>query len=103
MEEAKAATDRIDGLRKAKPPDPAALERAEAERKALFKAARDAKAKADAIENAVYDLKAVNPNRKATGDTRTPAGLLDLIEAKNREIAEVLALLRRPAAVVEKG
>lgn len=29
-------------------------------------------ARAEAIENAVYDLKAVNPNRKANVDTRTP-------------------------------
>jgi type I restriction enzyme M protein len=42
-----------------------------------------------------YDLKAVNPNAKATQDTRTPEELLDLIEAKGREVAEALAVLRR--------
>ena len=41
-----------------------------------------------------FDLKAVNPNRKADEDTRTPEELLDLIEAKGREVAEALAMLR---------
>ena len=47
------------------------------------------------IEARGYDLKAVNPNRKSTEDTRTPEDLLDIIEAKGREVAEALALLRR--------
>lgn len=42
----------------------------------------------------VYDLKAVNPHRKAEVDQRTPAELLDLVEAKGREVAEALAALR---------
>ena len=54
----------------------------------------DATSKAEDIENAVYDLKAVNPNRKADVDRRTPAELLDLIEAKGREVAQALAVLR---------
>jgi len=39
-------------------------------------------------------LKAVNPNRKGDEDTRTPEELLDLIEAKGREVAEAVAALR---------
>ena len=39
--------------------------------------------------------RAVNPNRKANVDTRTPDELLDLIEAKGREIAEALSALRQ--------
>lgn len=46
------------------------------------------------IEAKNYDLKAVNPNAKTNEDTRTPEELLALIEAKGREIAEALALLR---------
>jgi len=46
------------------------------------------------IEARNYDLKAVNPNAKSNEDTRTPEELLDLIEAKGREIAEALAALR---------
>ena len=48
----------------------------------------------EAIEAKNYDLKAVNPNAKAGGDARTPEELLDIIEAKGREVAEALASLR---------
>ena len=41
-----------------------------------------------------YDLKAVNPRAKSNEDTRTPEELLDLIEAKGREVAEALNALR---------
>lgn len=51
--------------------------------------------KAKEIENAAYDLKAVNPNKKPVVDTRTPEELLDIIEAKGQEVAEALAALRR--------
>lgn len=47
------------------------------------------------IEAKNYDLKAVNPNAKNDEDTRTPEELLDLIEAKGREVAEALQLLRK--------
>ncbi len=46
------------------------------------------------IEAKNYDLKAVNPNSKSDEDTRTPEELLDLIEAKGKEVAEALARLR---------
>ena len=46
------------------------------------------------IEAKNFDLKAVNPNAKNHEDTRTPEELLDLIEAKGREGAEALAVLR---------
>jgi type I restriction enzyme M protein len=47
------------------------------------------------VEAKNYDLKAVNPNRKLDEDTRTPEELLDLVEAKGREVAEAIAELRR--------
>jgi len=47
-----------------------------------------------AIDAKNFDLKAVNPHAKSTEDTRTPEELLDLIEAKGREVAEALAALR---------
>jgi type I restriction enzyme M protein len=46
------------------------------------------------IEALNYDLKAVNPNAKVEEDLRTPEELLDLIEAKGKEIQEALAKLR---------
>jgi type I restriction-modification system DNA methylase subunit len=47
------------------------------------------------IEAKNFDLKAFNPNAKTEEDTRTPEELLDLIEAKGREVAEALAALRQ--------
>lgn len=46
------------------------------------------------IEAKGYDLKAVNPHARREQDTRTPAELLDLIEAKGREVREAIGLLR---------
>ena len=47
------------------------------------------------IEAKNYDLKAVNPHARPTEDSRTPEELLDLIEAKGREVSEALSLLRK--------
>ena len=52
------------------------------------------------IEQRNYDLKAVNPNRKAEVDSRTPADLLDEIEAKGREADEAVASLRKLVATI---
>ena len=60
----------------------------------LSREARELENQAQDIENAVYDLKAVNPNAKSDEDKRTPEELLDLIEAKGREVAAALAILR---------
>lgn len=92
--DAERARDRLASLKKAKPRDEAAISSAEAAVAALSKEARVAANRADAIENAVYDLKAVNPHRKADVDTRTPEQLLDVIESKGREVAEAVAALR---------
>jgi len=82
-------------LKKTNPTDDKALARALQKATELGKEAREQLAKAEEIENAVYDLKAVNPNAKAEEDKRTPEQLLDVIEAKGREIAAALAVLRR--------
>jgi type I restriction enzyme M protein len=93
--QAEEAKDRLSKLKAAKPKDPDAITAPEATVAALLRDARDAANKAQAIEDAVYDLKAVNPNRKAESDTRTPAQLLDLIEMKGHEVAEAIAALRQ--------
>lgn len=62
------------------------------------RAARDAQGKADAIDAACYDLKAVNPRVRDERDTRSPALILDSIEARGREIALALAGLRESLA-----
>jgi type I restriction enzyme M protein len=41
---------------------------------------RNIKAKVQAIEDAVYDFKAVNPNAKSNEDLRTPVELIAVIE-----------------------
>lgn len=46
------------------------------------------------IEARGFDLKAVNPHAKREQDTRTPQDLLDIIEAKGREVAQAAAMLR---------
>lgn len=87
--------DRLKTLKKAKPRDEKAIEAAEAKAKELTRESRELAAKAKEIEDAVYDLKAVNPNRKPVVDTRTPQELLDLIETKGREVSAALSELRR--------
>lgn len=50
--------------------------------------------KAKDIEDAVYDLKAVNPNKRSIVDTRTPSQLMEIIAIKSQEVAEALSILR---------
>ena len=56
--------------------------------------AREALAKAETIENAAYDLKAVNPNRVTVEDQRTAVELLLEVETKGSEADAALAHLR---------
>lgn len=55
---------------------------------------RDQGAKGKETEDAVDDLKAVNPHRRPGVDERTPEALLAPVAAKGLEIAAVLAGLR---------
>ena len=68
-----------------------ALESQEGE---LRRDARELINRAQAIDDAVYDLKAVNPNSIVEEDTRTPEDLLNIIEQKGKEVAEALSALR---------
>jgi type I restriction enzyme M protein len=90
-------SEKLKDLKKAKPRDEAAIEEAEAKAKELTRESRDLAAKAKEMEDAVYDLKAVNPHKKPVVDTRTPEELMDIIEAKGQEVAEALAALRDSA------
>lgn len=60
----------------------------------LRRDARELMNRAQAIDDAVYDLKAVNPNSIVEEDTRTPEDLLNIIEQKGIEVAEALSALR---------
>lgn len=92
--EAELVKGQLSTLKQARPKDEAAIGAAETQIVALLREARDAANKAQSIEDAVYDLKAVNPNRKADVDDRTPTQLIELIELKGQEVAAVLAALR---------
>ena len=87
-------SQRVIELKKMKPRDDQAIEEAQAKIKDLVREARDLAAKVKEIEDAVYDLKAVNPHKKSDVDTRTPDELMDIIDAKGKEVAEALAVLR---------
>lgn len=80
--------------RKKKAKEEAAGLRKQAKATANGDEARALRRRAQAVEDAVYDLKAVNPNAQIEEDTRTPEELIDLIEAKGQEVAEAIALLR---------
>lgn len=55
--------------------------------------AKENKAKAESIENAIYDIKAVNPNAQDLSDKRTPRELIDFINDKSKEVETALARL----------
>jgi len=74
--------------------NPVEIEALDAEHKRLTKQIRDLESKAQSIEDAVYDLKAVNPNAVAQERKPTTQELLDLIEAKGHEVDAALARLR---------
>ncbi|MCY3973504.1 MAG: N-6 DNA methylase [Candidatus Dadabacteria bacterium] len=95
-QEAARWKERLAELKRAKPKerDKAAIEEAEERVAGFVKESRALTAKATDIENAVYDLKAVNPNRKAVVDTRTPEELLAIIEEKGKEIEKAVEGLR---------
>jgi type I restriction enzyme M protein len=57
------------------------------------KAARDLEAQAAAIDAAVFDLKAVNPNAMSTMDERTPGQIIASIEAQGRIVTQALSRL----------
>ena len=86
--------ERFKELKKSRPLDRSAIEVTELKIAETTSEARAAASKAKEIEDAVYDLKAVNPNRKADVDNRTPAELIQIIEAKGAEIAEALSALK---------
>lgn len=104
-QEAERAKDRLGTLKKARPRDETAIAEVESAIAGLLKEAREAASKVEDVEHAVYDLKAVNPHRKTDVDRRTPTELLDVIEAKGREVAEALealrALMKQPPTSVD--
>ncbi|MGD9719891.1 MAG: N-6 DNA methylase [Pirellulales bacterium] len=94
QQEANRWREKLAELKKAKPAPKKKIAEADERIAELSKEARELGNRAQSIEDAVYDLKAVNPNRQSDEDKRTPAELLDIIEQRGREVAEALAALR---------
>ncbi|MDE1885352.1 MAG: hypothetical protein KGH92_05540 [Xanthomonadaceae bacterium] len=59
------------------------------------KVLRETQAKADAIDAAMYDLKAVNPCARDERDTRTPGEVLESITAHGKMVEQALTRLRK--------
>lgn len=59
------------------------------------KAARELESRAAAIDAAVFDLKAINPNAVATLDERTPSEIIESIAAQGQVVSAALARLRK--------
>ncbi|MHB0984220.1 MAG: class I SAM-dependent DNA methyltransferase [Sulfuricella sp.] len=91
--EAVSLKDRLAVLRKTKADD-ASLAACRDKLAIVEKAAREAQAKADAIDAAVYDLKAVNPYARVVRDTRTPEEIIESIANHGRTVEAALAKLR---------
>lgn len=56
---------------------------------------REAQAKANAIDAAIYDLKAVNPRVHIERDTRTPIEIIESIARQSLQVESALDHLRR--------
>ena len=95
---ARKLDDELAALRKAKGPreeiQREEIQIAQERWKSALRDAREADAKAAAIENAVYDLKAVNPHRVIEEDKRTPLEIIRAIEENGREATVALSRLQ---------
>jgi type I restriction enzyme M protein len=99
--QAKALEDDFRERRKGGKTSPEKLAALEEKWKVVDREARETLAKAVTIEDAAYDLKAVNPNRVTKEDKRTPAQLLEFIAAKGLEADATLSKLRTLIAEVK--
>ncbi len=85
--------ERLKGFKKDKAADDA-LDGLDAQIREKDKAARDLESQAAAIDAAVFDLKAVNPNAVTTLDQRTPVEIITNIEEQGRIVTQALGRLR---------
>jgi len=84
----------LSDLKKQKKSKTEEYEKLQTQIKAKIKEARELENRAQAIEDAVYDLKAVNPNIQIEEDLRTPEELIAIIEEQSKKVIEALASLR---------
>jgi len=74
--------------------NPKTIEALEGQIREQEKEARDAQSKADNIDAAVFDLKAVNPNAVVKMEIRTPAEIIENIEAQGKIVTAALDKLK---------
>lgn len=84
--------ERLKRLKKDAAPQ-AELDALDAKIREKEKAARDLEMQAAAIDAAVFDLKAVNPNAVTVVDDRTPAQIIQSIQDQGRIVSDALARL----------
>lgn len=63
------------------------------------RSSREAQSRADAIDAAVYDLKAVNPKARVVRDTRRPLEIIEAI-AQHGRVGRCIGAIERAAWVV---
>jgi len=80
-------------LKKAKADEDEIAERRES-LDVVERAGREAQAKADAIDAATFDLKAVNPRARVERDTRTTEEVLESIATHGRTVDGAMARLK---------
>ncbi|MBS0463345.1 MAG: N-6 DNA methylase [Proteobacteria bacterium] len=100
-----AAVDLKEDLKRLKKDkaDEQQIEALDADIRAKEKAARDLEAGAAAIDAAVFDLKAVNPNAVAMVDERSPGEIIDSIDAQSQIVEQALGRLRGLLAASESA
>lgn len=89
--------ERLKRLKKNKA-DEKQIETLEVDIREQEKAVRGLETEAAAIDAAVFDLKAVNPNAVAVVDERTPGEIIESITAQGRIVADALARLNQLVA-----
>ncbi|MBS0183959.1 MAG: N-6 DNA methylase [Nitrospira sp.] len=97
VNEAVALKDKISTIKRAKASE-ANIESCREELALVEKAQREAQAKADTIDAASFDLKAVNPRARVIRDTRSVAEILASIDRHGLTVQEALATLRKQLA-----
>ncbi len=86
--------ERLTELKKAKVSQ-AELVKANAAIREKEKEIRAIENRAQTVENAAFDLKAINPNNKVEEDTRTPRELIEFVEACSDQIATIMKRLKQ--------
>jgi type I restriction enzyme M protein len=85
--------EKLKAVKAANPKDPV-IAKLETHIQEQGKIARDAQASADAIDAAVFDLKAVNPNAVVKIDSRSPEEVIKSISDQGEVVAQGLKTLR---------